>query len=112
MLGRKVIYVRCINCSYNNVAKGTRLLEKKPFFVYRGIIPCKYELLKDISPSLHKGPPLRNTIFAVLFKFTVIFVKTQNSEIMFNCFALLSVYRHNLRYHLRTLGRICVKPPW
>ena len=25
--GRKVIYVRCINCSYNNVAKGIRLLE-------------------------------------------------------------------------------------
>ena len=22
MFGRKVIYVRCINCSYNNVAKG------------------------------------------------------------------------------------------
>ena len=26
--GRKVIYVRCINCSYNNVAKGIRLLDK------------------------------------------------------------------------------------
>ena len=25
MLGRKVIYVRCISCSYNNVAKGIRL---------------------------------------------------------------------------------------
>ena len=32
MLGRKVIYVRCINCSYNNVAKGIRLLDKKAFF--------------------------------------------------------------------------------
>ena len=36
MLGRKVIYVRCINCSYNNVAKGIRLLDKKAFFVYTG----------------------------------------------------------------------------
>ena len=31
MLGRKVIYVRCISCSYNNVAKGIRLLDKKQF---------------------------------------------------------------------------------
>ena len=31
MLGRKVIYVRCINCSYNSVAKGIRLLDKKAF---------------------------------------------------------------------------------
>ena len=29
MLGRKVIYVRCISCSYNNVAKGIRPLDKK-----------------------------------------------------------------------------------
>ena len=29
MLGRKVIYVRCINCSYNNVAKGIRFLDTK-----------------------------------------------------------------------------------
>ena len=29
MLVRKVIYVRCINCSYNNVAKGVRLVGKK-----------------------------------------------------------------------------------
>ena len=29
MLGRKVIYVTFINCSYNNVAKGIRLLDKK-----------------------------------------------------------------------------------
>ena len=31
MLGRKVIYVRCINCVYNNVAKGIRILDKKAF---------------------------------------------------------------------------------
>ena len=29
MLGRKVIYLRCIKCSYNNVAKGIRLPDKK-----------------------------------------------------------------------------------
>ena len=33
-----VIYVRCINCSYNNVAKGIRLLDKKAIFVYTGKI--------------------------------------------------------------------------
>ena len=32
MLGRKVIYLRCINCSYNNVAKGIRLYDKKRNF--------------------------------------------------------------------------------
>ena len=41
MLGRKVIYVTCINYSYNNVAKGIRLLDKKPSFVYTGKITCK-----------------------------------------------------------------------
>ena len=34
ILGRKVIYVRCINCSYTNVAKGICLLEKKHFCLY------------------------------------------------------------------------------
>ena len=29
--GGKVIYVRCISCSYNNVAKDIRLLDKKQF---------------------------------------------------------------------------------
>ena len=32
----KGIYVRCINCSYNNVAKGIRLLDKKAILVYTG----------------------------------------------------------------------------
>ena len=31
MLGHKVIYVRFINWSYNNLAKGIRLLDKKQF---------------------------------------------------------------------------------
>ena len=34
MLGCKVIYVRCISCSYNNVAKGIRLLDKKKQFLF------------------------------------------------------------------------------
>ena len=40
-LGRKVIYVRCTNCSYNNVAKGIPLLDKKANFAYIGKISCK-----------------------------------------------------------------------
>ena len=38
MLGRKVIYVRCIRCSYNNVAKSIGLLDKKAILVYRKIL--------------------------------------------------------------------------
>ena len=34
--GRKGIYVRCKNYSYNNVAKGIRLLDKKAMFSYTG----------------------------------------------------------------------------
>ena len=41
MLGRKVIYARCISCSYNNVAKSTRLLDKKAILVYTGKFSCK-----------------------------------------------------------------------
>ena len=41
MLGRKVIYVRRLNWSYNNVAKGIHLLDEKAFFVYTGKILCK-----------------------------------------------------------------------
>ena len=33
MLGRKVIYVRCISCSYNIVAKSIRLYDKKAILV-------------------------------------------------------------------------------
>ena len=36
MLGRKVVYVRCINCSYNNVTKGIRLPDEKAIFSYTG----------------------------------------------------------------------------
>ena len=35
-VGRKVICVRCLNCSFNNVAKSIRLLDKKSHFcLYR-----------------------------------------------------------------------------
>ena len=40
-VGRKVIYVRCSNCSYNNVAKGICLLDKRHFFCYTGKNSCK-----------------------------------------------------------------------
>ena len=45
----KVIYVRCINCSYNNVAKRICLLYQRHFCLY-GKISCKQELLKNLSP--------------------------------------------------------------
>ena len=32
-VGRKMVYVRYINCPYNNVAKGIRLLDKKKHFL-------------------------------------------------------------------------------
>ena len=41
MLGRKVIYVRCISFLYNNVTKSIRLLDKKAILVYTGIFSCK-----------------------------------------------------------------------
>ena len=50
--GCKVIYMRCINCSYDNMAKDIRLLDKKAFFVYTGKISYKLELLKAISPYI------------------------------------------------------------
>ena len=41
ILVRKVICVRCINCSYNNTAKGIRPLDKMAIFVYTG--KCSYK---------------------------------------------------------------------
>ena len=35
-VGCKVICVRCINCPYNNIAKGIRLHDKIAIFVYTG----------------------------------------------------------------------------
>ena len=41
MLGRKVIYWRCINCSDNNVAKGIRLLDKKQFLDRKNLMQVR-----------------------------------------------------------------------
>ena len=42
MLGRKVIYVRCIKCSYNNVPNGIRLLDKNIFlFIQENFIQVR-----------------------------------------------------------------------
>ena len=41
MLGCKVIYGRCISCSYNNVAKSIRLIDIKAILVYSGKVSCK-----------------------------------------------------------------------
>ena len=60
MLGRKVVFVRCINCSHNNVAKGIRLLDINAIFVYTGkkfiqvrtkerYIPIRLSTLKTTS---------------------------------------------------------------
>ena len=38
--GRKVIYVRCVSCLYNNVTN-IRLLDKKAILVYTGKFSCK-----------------------------------------------------------------------
>ena len=50
MYGCKVICVRCINCSYNNIAKGICIHDKIAIFVYTGKISYKYELLKAAFP--------------------------------------------------------------
>ena len=36
MVGHKLIRVRCINCSYNNIARSTGLLDKIAIFVCTG----------------------------------------------------------------------------
>ena len=50
MLGRKMIYVRYINCSYNYEAKGIRLLDKKAF-VYTGKIRASKSFWKIYPPK-------------------------------------------------------------
>ena len=61
-VGVKVIYVRCVNCSYNNVAKGICLLDKNIFRLYRKIfvqvraferyIPLKLKFVLHVILSL------------------------------------------------------------
>ena len=53
MMGRKVIYLRCIKCSYNNVAKGIRVLDKKAIFGFQE----KFHA----SKSFRKTYPLKAT---------------------------------------------------
>ena len=53
MLGCKVICVRCINCSYTNIAKRTCLHDKIAFFAYIGKI--------HTSKSFESNTPL-NTL--------------------------------------------------
>ena len=52
MLGRKVIYLRCINCSYNNVARGIDLLDKKAFFAYTGKNFMQVRAFERYIPSM------------------------------------------------------------
>ena len=53
MLGRKVIHVRCINCSYNNIAKGIKHLHASHFsdfsrkgykYLYRYMISGRFQI--------------------------------------------------------------------
>ena len=70
MFGRKVINVRCINCSYmyNNVAKGIRLLDKKNIFLF-------LQETFHASKSFLKIYPLKETKSATMniFRFFFIF---------------------------------------
>ena len=49
MLGRKVSYVRYINCSHNSVAKGICLLDKKAFFAYTGKFHASQSFVSSTS---------------------------------------------------------------
>ena len=62
---RKVIYVRCINCSYNNVAKGICLLDKKAIFVYTEKNHASKSFLK-IYPLKDKGALVIRRIFSLV----------------------------------------------
>ena len=53
-VGRKVISVRCINYSYNNIAKGIRLLDKIAICVDSGKNSYKLEHLKEVLPICDK----------------------------------------------------------
>ena len=51
-----MIYVRCINCSYNNVAKGIRLLEEKAFLFIQEIFMQVRAFERYISLITGEGP--------------------------------------------------------
>ena len=48
MLGRKVIYVRCINCSYKTVAKSICLLDNKTFLFIQENFYASKSFFKEI----------------------------------------------------------------
>ena len=60
MLGHKVINVRCINRSYNNMAKGIRLLDTKSIFVYSGKIFIQVRAFENNIPL---SPASLSTVF-------------------------------------------------
>ena len=52
MMGRKVICVRCINCSHNNIAKDIRLLDEMAIFVYTGLIFIQVRAFESSIPLI------------------------------------------------------------
>ena len=98
MLGRKVIYVRCINCSYNNVAKGICLLDKKKAFLFiqeqfhasKSFIPLKYMIncsLNSLEKKHFVGNHLQNRYHLSPMNFTCLISRTS----LFPILGLLSV---------------------
>ena len=97
MLGRKVIYVRCINYSYNNVAKGIGLLDKKHFLFiqqtvcasksFRKIYPLKVlinlliHLIYSLRRHCNSGPTCRSILHRLCDK---IIYHIHLSETIFN----------------------------
>ena len=75
MLGRKVIYVRYLSCSYNNVAKGIRLLEKNQFLFIQENFHSSKSFLK-IYPLKHLQGILYQLLFFSLFNKIDIYVQS------------------------------------
>ena len=84
MLRRNVIYVRCLNCSYNNVAEGIRLLDKKAIFViqekfhasmsFLKIYPLKYYPLCSLSYFCKKFQQTFRYIYFTIIIFIIIII--------------------------------------
>ena len=77
-----MVYVRCINCSYNNMAKGICLLDKKAIFVYTGKfhtsksffdshILLTYQLIDSKSDQSNKRGVRPNTACGLLLLMVV-----------------------------------------
>ena len=65
--GRKVICVICINCSYNNIAKGIRLLDKIAIFVYIGKIIQGRAFERSVSLTAYEFQVLQLTHISMYF---------------------------------------------